>query len=752
MEFKLYSQYQPTGDQPEAIAQIVERVNSTPKSNTTLKGVTGSGKTFTMANVIAQLGRPTLVLSHNKTLAAQLYGEFRNFFPDNAVEFFVSYYDYYQPESYNPASDKYIEKDLAINKEIEKLRLHTTTTLLSGRRDVIVVASVSAIFGLGNPDDFEANSMRLKAGDSLSHKRLMYSLVDAAYTRTERELTPATFRVSGDSIDIMTAYGGGCYRVVFYDDQIEEIQTIDPVAGNRLSSVNDVKISPANIFVTTKPRIAAAIGEIYVDMGRQVAAFEQQGCMVEAQRLKQRVEYDLEMIKELGYCSGIENYSRYFDRRKPGQPPFCLLNYFPDDIFTIVDESHVMLPQIRAMYGGDSSRKQNLVKYGFRLEAALDNRPLTMSEFEEIKNDTLYVSATPADYEIEKSGKAFVEQLIRPTGLVDPPILPCISDHYVDDALEEIDAEIAAGNKVIVTTITKVSAEEISRHMDHMGVRNRYIHSEIDTLERVAILRDLRNNKYDVLVGVNLLREGLDLPNVGLVIILDGEATGFMRNKRSLIQIAGRAARHPQGRVLLYSNIITDAIREAISEGVHNRERQVAYNLKHKQTPHRAQKSGDNGESLLPTELASLELASMNLTATDIETLGITVSELTSLGLASVDSSPTAVAPLSAPPKMVPLGQIVQQPNYNNSAYPLFEQHYRKVSDVSAPYEASPPKGSIDDAIAKAEAAMEKMAKEMKFAEATKYRELMYKLIETRDKGKTATPTPKGRKRGPSLM
>ncbi len=678
MEFKLSSQYKPTGDQPEAIAKIIERIHANPKSSTTLKGVTGSGKTFTMANVIAQLGRPTLVLSHNKTLAAQLYGEFKNFFPDNAVEFFVSYYDYYQPESYIPAQDKYIEKDLAINAEIEKMRLSTTTTLLSGRRDVIVVSSVSCIFGLGNPDDFEANSIKLKVGDRLTHKKLMYSLVEAIYTRTERELNPATFRVSGDSIDIMTAYGGACYRVIFYDDEIEEIQTIDPASGHRISSTNEVKITPANIFVTTKDRISTALGEIYVDMGKQVDAFERDGRMVEAQRLKQRVEYDLEMIKELGYCSGIENYSRYFDRRSPGQAPFCLLNYFPDDIFTVVDESHAMVPQIRGMYGGDRARKDNLIEYGFRLEAARDNRPLTLEEFNAIKGTTLYVSATPADYEIEKSGDTFVEQLIRPTGLVDPPISLRHEKNLMDSVLEEIDTEIKAGNKIIVTTITKVSSENLSRHLDHMGVRNRYIHSEIDTLERVAILRDLRNDMYDVLVGVNLLREGLDLPNVGLVIILDGDSTGFMRNKRSIIQIAGRAARHPQGRVIVYTKVVTDAIRDAITEGVHNRAAQIKYNREHKQTPHRALKSGDSGESLLGA------------------------------------SSPAD--------------------GHSNVVYPLYEEHYQMVADVKGTYEASPQSKSIDQMIEEAKSAMESSAKELKFADATKFRELMYELINKRDK------------------
>ncbi|MFR9593311.1 MAG: excinuclease ABC subunit UvrB, partial [Rikenellaceae bacterium] len=557
MEFKLSADYKPTGDQPEAIAQLLEQVQGYSRYST-LMGVTGSGKTFTVANVIAQLNRPTLVLSHNKTLAAQLYGEFKNFFPDNAVEYFVSYYDYYQPEAYLPSKDTYIEKDLSINDEIEKMRLSTTTTLLSGRRDVIVVSSVSCIYGLGNPEDFEATSIKLKVGDLIVQRRLLYALAEALYTRTERDLSAATFRVSGDSVDIMTAYGGACYRVSIYDDEVESIDIIDPIVGKRISSVSEVKITPANIFVTTQERISAAVSQIYVDMGRQVAEFERNGRMVEAQRLKQRVENDLEMIKELGYCSGIENYSRYFDNRHPGQAPFCLLNYFPDDFLTVVDESHVMIPQIRGMYGGDRARKENLVEYGFRLEAAKDNRPLKLEEFEEVTDKTIFVSATPADYEFHKCEGVIVEQLIRPTGLIDPPLSVHITTQMVDHLMEEIAQEIKSKNKILVTTITKRMAEELSRYFDRAGIRNRYIHSDVDTLERVEILEDLRKDMYDVLIGVNLLREGLDLPEVGLVAITDADKEGFLRNVRSITQIAGRAARHPNGRVIMYGDKITD--------------------------------------------------------------------------------------------------------------------------------------------------------------------------------------------------
>ncbi len=679
MEFKLSSDYKPTGDQPEAIAQLLEQVQGYSRYST-LVGVTGSGKTFTVANVIAQLNRPTLVLSHNKTLAAQLYGEFKNFFPDNAVEYFVSYYDYYQPEAYLPSKDTYIEKDLSINDEIEKMRLSTTTTLLSGRRDVIVVSSVSCIYGLGNPEDFEATSIKIKVGDIIVQRRFLYSLAEALYTRTERDLSPATFRVNGDNVDIMTAYGGACYRVMFYDDEIEAIQIIDPIVGKRISSVDEVKITPANIFVTTKERISAAVSQIYVDMGHQVAEFERNGRMVEAQRLKQRVENDLEMIKELGYCSGIENYSRYFDNRRPGQAPFCLLNYFPEDFITIIDESHVMIPQIRGMYGGDRARKENLVEYGFRLEAAKDNRPLKLDEFESVTDTTIFVSATPAEYEFTKCEGVIVEQLIRPTGLIDPPLSVHITTQMVDHLMEEIELEIKAKNKILVTTITKRMAEELSRYFERAGIRNRYIHSDVDTLERVEILDDLRKDLYDVLIGVNLLREGLDLPEVGLVAITDADKEGFLRNVRSITQIAGRAARHPNGRVIMYGDKITDSMKVAIEQSNRRRMKQIAYNLEHAQLPKRAQKSGEGKANALIGERPSDETMTV---------------------------------------------------------YPIYEQHYQQVAEKKGTYTAEPQRGeSLDEMIEKAKLAMEQAAKELDFMTAAAQRDKMYELIKIRDKSR----------------
>ncbi len=676
MGFKLSSEYLPTGDQPEAIAQLLDAINSNSEHNT-LMGVTGSGKTFTVANVVAALDRPTLVLSHNKTLAAQLYGEFKNFFPDNAVEYFVSYYDYYQPEAYLPSSDTYIEKDLSINEDIEKMRLSTTSTLLSGRRDVIVVSSVSCIYGLGNPEDFEATSVHLKVGKVITIKRLLFSLTEALYTRTEKDLTPATFRVSGDSIDVMTAYGANCYRILFWDDEIEAIQLIDPITGHRITSLDTATITPANLFVTTKERIGKAIEQIYLDMGSQVAAFEAVGRMVEAQRLKQRVEYDLEMIKELGYCSGIENYSRYFDNRKPGQAPFCLLNYFPKDFLTVIDESHVMIPQIHGMFGGDRARKNNLVEHGFRLEAARDNRPLTFAEFENRVNTTIYVSATPADYELHKSEGVIVEQIIRPTGLIDPPLIVRPTEHQIDNLMEEIAAEVASNNKILITTITKRMAEELSKYFDRVGIRNRYIHSDVDTLERVEILEDLRNGIFDVLIGVNLLREGLDLPEVGLVAIIDADKEGFLRNVKSITQIAGRAARHANGRVIMYADNATDSMKIAIVQSNRRRLKQIRYNMEHSQLPRQAQKSGEGGSTLISNR--------------------------------SDEQTPVA--------------------------YPIYEQHYARVAEPLASYSApeSTPH-NIDALIEKAKMDMERAAKDLDFTAAAKHRDLMYELIKQRDK------------------
>jgi excinuclease ABC subunit B len=590
MDFKLVSDYKPTGDQPDAIEQLVASIRGGSDHNTLL-GVTGSGKTFTVANVVAELNRPTIVLSHNKTLAAQLYTEFKGFFPENSVEYFVSYYDYYQPEAYLPSSDTYIEKDLDINDEIDKLRLRATASLMSGRRDVLIVASVSCIYGIGNPEDFEASMVELHTGQVISRRKLLYNLVDILYTRSESELTPATFRVSGEVIDVFLAYGETAYRIAFFDDEIEAIYRIDPLTGQRLEQVESVRISPANLFVTTKERTVSAVKQIQLDLGEQIKFFESQGRYAEAQRIKQRTEFDLEMIKELGYCSGIENYSRYFDGRKPGAPPFCLLNYFPKDYLMVIDESHVTIPQVRAMYGGDRARKENLVEYGFRLPAARDNRPLKFDEFEQLQGTSIYVSATPADYELMKSEGMVVEQVVRPTGVVDPPIQVKITDNQIDDLIEEIQQRTAKDEKVLVATLTKRMAEELSKYFDRIGIRNRYIHSEVETLERVKILEELREGMFDVLVGVNLLREGLDLPEVSLVAVMDADKEGFLRNTRSLTQIAGRAARHAGGNVILYAERRTDSIRETIMESNRRREKQIAYNMRNRQVPQAAHKS-----------------------------------------------------------------------------------------------------------------------------------------------------------------
>ncbi len=602
MDFKLVSEYSPTGDQPEAIEELVSALKSGCRHNTLL-GVTGSGKTFTMANVIAALNKPTLVMSHNKTLAAQLYGEFKNFFPENAVEYFVSYYDYYQPEAYIPTTDTYIEKDLSINEGIEKMRLSATSALLSGRNDIVVVSSVSCIYGIGNPEDFHATSVELKVGDIISRNKLLYALVDALYTRSEADFRPATFRVQGDTVDIFAAYGEKCYRVVFFDNEIEMIYTIDPMTGQRLETQERVIIYPANLFVTTRERVEQAIRMIQLDLGKQCEYFESIGKPVEARRLKQRVEYDLEMIKELGYCPGIENYSRYFDGRSPGSRPFCLIDYFPKDYLLIIDESHVTVPQIRGMYGGDHSRKTNLVEYGYRLPAAIDNRPLKFGEFEALENQVIYVSATPADYELIKSEGSVVEQFIRPTGLVDPPIEVRPTLHQIDDLVEEIEIRAKKDERILVTTLTKRMAEELYKYFDRMGIRCRYIHSDVDTLERVQILDDLRAGLFDVLIGVNLLREGLDLPEVSLVAIMDADKEGFLRSARSLTQTAGRAARNVEGRVIMYADRITDSMRATIQDTNRRREKQIRYNNLHGIVPHQAVKSGRtilSGEPLQP--------------------------------------------------------------------------------------------------------------------------------------------------------
>ena len=584
MSFKLTSPYKPTGDQPEAIRQLVDGLNSDIPFQTLL-GVTGSGKTFTVANVINQVDRPTLVLSHNKTLAAQLYSEFKAFFPDNAVEYFVSYYDYYQPEAYLPVSDTYIEKDLSINQEIEKLRLATTSALLSGRRDVIVVSSVSCLYGIGNPEDFTSNVIEIYRGQKIVRNVFLRSLVDSLYSRNEIELNRGNFRVKGDTVDIFLAYSDFVLRIVFWGDEIDEILTLDPVNLNVLEQFDAYKIYPASIFVTTKERIAQAISHIENDLQLQVDYFQSIGKNYEAKRIYERVNYDLEMIKELGYCSGIENYSRYFDGRPPGSRPFCLLDYFPKDYLMVIDESHVTIPQIRAMYGGDAARKVNLVEYGFRLPAARDNRPLQFEEFEKLTPQTIYVSATPADYELAKSEGIIIDQLIRPTGLLDPIIDVRPSLNQIDDLLEEIQQRVEKEERVLVTTLTKRMAEELTDYLARMGVRCNYIHSDVDTLDRVQIMEDLRRGVYDVLVGVNLLREGLDLPEVSLVAILDADKEGFLRSHRALTQTAGRAARNLNGRVIMYADRITDSMEKTINETNRRREKQLAYNEAHGITP-----------------------------------------------------------------------------------------------------------------------------------------------------------------------
>ena len=584
MKFRIESEYRPSGDQPEAINGICAALNDGVDA-VTLLGVTGSGKTFTMANVIERLQRPALILSHNKTLAAQLYGEFKSFFPSNAVEYFVSYYDYYQPEAYIPTTDTYIEKDLSINDEIEKLRLSAASSLLSGRRDVIVVSSVSCLYGIGNPEDFHAQTVVVRKGEEKSMTRLLYQLVDALYSRTETDFKRGTFRVRGDTVDICLSGGDNAVRIEFFGDEVDSISIIDPITGAFIESLDEVAVYPANNFVTTKERSIKAVSQIQDDLVKQCEYFNDIGKTLEAKRLKQRVEYDLEMIKEMGYCPGIENYSRYFDGRSEGMRPFCLLDYFPKDFITFIDESHVTLPQIRAMYGGDHSRKSVLVEYGFRLPAAADNRPLKFEEFEEISGQTVYVSATPGDYELEKSEGLVVEQVVRPTGLLDPPIEVRPTKNQVDDLLEEIRIRAEKDERVLVTTLTKRMAEELEKYFTRMGVRCRYIHSDVDTLERVEIIEDFKNGLFDVLVGVNLLREGLDIPTVSLVAILDADKEGFLRSGRSLTQTAGRAARNVNGLVIMYADSITRSMQETIYETDRRRAKQMEYNKKHNITP-----------------------------------------------------------------------------------------------------------------------------------------------------------------------
>ena len=584
MAFELTSQYKPTGDQPQAIKALMEGLNSNVPYQTLL-GVTGSGKTFTIANVIQQIDKPTLVLSHNKTLAAQLYSEFKSFFPKNAVEYYVSYYDYYQPEAYLPGRDLYIEKDLSINQEIEKLRLAATSSLLSGRKDVIVVSSVSCIYGIGNPDDFKETIIEVKVGKKLERDIYLRSLVDSLYSRNEIEFSRGNFRVKGDTVDVYLAYHDYIIRTIFWGDEIESVESIDPLTGITIERLDAYRIFPANLFVTTKERIFRAVDEIQIDLGKQVEFFKSIGKPLEAKRLYERVTFDVEMIKEIGYCSGIENYSRYFDGRLPGTRPFCLLDFFPDDYLTVIDESHVTIPQIRAMYGGDRSRKLNLVEYGFRLQAAIDNRPLKFEEFEAITPEIIFVSATPADYELEKSEGVVVDQLIRPTGLLDPPIDVRPTLNQIDDLMEEIQQRVEKDERVLVTTLTKRMAEELPEYLTEHSVSCNYIHSDVETLDRVKIMDDLRNGVYDVLIGVNLLREGLDLPQVSLVAILDADKEGFLRSHRSLTQTVGRAARNVNGKAIFYADRITESMRKTMEETERRREKQIEYNTLHGITP-----------------------------------------------------------------------------------------------------------------------------------------------------------------------
>lgn len=611
MNFKVVSDYKPTGDQPQAIEKLSKGILNNEKYQTLL-GVTGSGKTFTVANVIQEVQRPTLVLAHNKTLAAQLYSEFKQFFPHNAVEYFVSYYDYYQPEAYIPVTGTYIEKDLSINDELEKMRLSTTSALLSGRRDVLVVASVSCLYGIGNPIEFQKNVIELQQGQTISRTKLLHRLVQSLYSRTEGDFNPGNFRIKGDTIEIFPAYSDEAFRILFFGDEIDEIETFDPKTALRIDRRDRITVYPANMFVTSPDVLKEAIWDIQQDLVKQVEYFKSIGKHLEAKRLEERTNFDLEMIRELGYCSGIENYSRYLDRRAPGTRPFCLLDYFPKDYLMVIDESHVTISQVHAMYGGDRSRKENLVEYGFRLPAAMDNRPLKFEEFEAMQNQVLYVSATPADYELQKSEGVYVEQIIRPTGLLDPIIEVRPSENQIDDLIEEIQVRAETDERVLVTTLTKRMAEELTKYLTKVGIRCRYIHSDIDTLERVEIMQDLRKGLFDVLIGVNLLREGLDLPEVSLVAILDADKEGFLRSHRSLTQTVGRAARNINGKAIMYADKITDSMQKTIDETNYRRSKQMAYNKAHNLVPKPLNKSIENPLAKSPITSVHYDLSAIN--------------------------------------------------------------------------------------------------------------------------------------------
>ena len=701
MKFRISSPYSPSGDQPSAIRGLCEAINGGCDA-VTLLGVTGSGKTFTMANVIEKLQRPALILSHNKTLAAQLYGEFKAFFPDNAVEYFVSYYDYYQPEAYIPSTDTYIEKDLSINDEIEKLRLSTASALLSGRRDVIVISSVSCLYGIGNPEDFHAQTVYVKKGEARSQMRLLHQLVDALYNRTETDFKRGSFRVRGDTVDVCIGYGENAIRIQFFGDEVEALYVIDPATGAVIDELDEVAIYPAGNFVTTNERKKEAISHIQDDLCTRLAYFEREGRMLEAKRLKQRVEYDLEMIKEMNYCPGIENYSRYFDGRSEGMRPFCLLDYFPKDFITFMDESHVTIPQIRAMYGGDHSRKNVLVEYGFRLPAAADNRPLKFDEFEELTGQKVFVSATPAEYELEKSGGLIVEQVVRPTGLLDPPIEVRPTEHQVDDLLEEIRKRAALDERVLVTTLTKRMAEELQNYLVKMGVRSEYIHSDVDTMDRVKIIEDFKNGLFDVLVGVNLLREGLDIPSVSLVAILDADKEGFLRSGRSLTQTAGRAARNVNGLVIMYADSITRSMQETIYETDRRRSKQMEYNKLHNITPRRI-------------DTRSNSLAGLG---------GRT-------GAANSYDDPSFIPdPSSLGKGSVSVGLGLDSRRESNSAY---VDGYLKA-DLAAvlqdPVVRSMSRGQVEKAVENAKKNMQKAAAELDFPAAARYRDEMWALEE----------------------